>query len=720
MPQLEQLAEARSDHGIRLVDHRGQPYVAGDGFRLYNPLDPQVQAAIADTVQMVVDRYAHHESFGGLCFELGPNTFAQLPGLNWGFDGVTVQRFVRDTPTSQQPKSDQELIASLREGPLRERWLAWRSAQITALYQNVAARLAASRPDARLYLATAKLLEAPVMQEVYQPVLRPRKKLDQALREMGLDLQALAQDERIHISRPYYDLAGSPLLRQASALELAASVETDRRFRAGAQRSAQAFNRHRRVTWTEPTVESAEPAAAKSARVGTSFSGAARRARLIESLAALDAEVLLDGSATGGTAMADQVQRQLRVFSHLPAERFEIVPARAQVESATATSSGPIVVRQLSRADRTTVYAVNVAPWPVQATVRVAAPAGTRLRPVCSACPPSQWQSLEKDYLWEFELAPYDLQAAVISSGQARVTDVATELPVDVGPMLQSKLAELVVRVGQLKDPVPLARLANAGFESVVASTTSTGADFDGWEVSAGEGSSVQPDSTVHRSGKTSMRIYSGGPVTWARSARFAPPKTGRLAVHVWVRNETDQPLPPLRLAIEGRLREQPYYRYAKITEVARPVAGSLAEWQPFVLHVDDLPSLDLEYLQVRFDLMGAGVVWLDDVAVYGMEFTRAEHHELSRIIATADLQLREGRVTECVKSLQRYWPRLLAEQFPVRPEWRPTKKWQRPCRKTSRNHRWRKSANSCPASGGYTNDTSSHRLPYLRKLQCL
>jgi hypothetical protein len=123
-----------------------------------------------------------------------------------------------------------------------------------------------------------------------------------------------------------------------------------------------------------------------------------------------------------------------------------------------------------------------------------------------------------------------------------------------------------------------------------------------------------------------------------------------------------------LRLAIEGRLREQPYYRYAKITEVARPVAGSLAEWQPFVLHVDDLPSLDLEYLQVRFDLMGAGVVWLDDVAVYGMEFTRAEHHELSRIIATADLQLREGRVTECVKSLQRYWPRLLAEQFPVPP----------------------------------------------------
>jgi hypothetical protein len=291
------------------------------------------------------------------------------------------------------------------------------------------------------------------------------------------------------------------------------------------------------------------------------------------------------------------------------------------------------------------------------------------MRPVCDACPPSQWQATERDYLWQFELAPYDLQAAVISSGQARVTDVATELPVGVGPMLQSKLAELVVRAGQLKEPVPLARLANAGFESVIASGTVTGPDLVAWEVAAGEGSSVQPDSTVHRTGKTSMKINSAGPVTWARSARFAPPKTGRLSVQVWVRSETAQPVPPLRLAIEGRLREQPYYRYAAITEVTSPASGNLpAEWKPFVLHVDDLPSLDLEYLQVRFDLMGAGTVWLDDVAIYGMSFTRAEHHELSRIIAAADLQLREGRVTDCVKTLQRFWPRMLAEQFPAQP----------------------------------------------------
>ena len=36
--------------------------------------------------------------------------------------------------------------------------------------------------------------------------------------------------------------------------------------------------------------------------------------------------------------------------------------------------------------------------------------------------------------------------------------------------------------------------------------------------------------------------------------------------------------------------------------------------------------------------------------------------------LTEADLQLREGRVTECVKTLQRYWPRLLVEQFPAEP----------------------------------------------------
>jgi hypothetical protein len=671
IPQLERLAAAQPDAGIRLVDRQGQPFVSEEGFALYNPLEPEVQATIASVVQIVIDRYAHHESFAGICLELGPQTFVQLPGSNWGFDRATIERFSTQSQLSFADLSDDELRRSLREGALRERWDVWRASQITAMYQKIAGRLVRSRSDARLYLATAKLIDSQAMHEVYHPVLRPRKKFDQAMLEMGLDFVKLSADQRIRISRPYCDVASSPLLRQADALELAASEETDRRYRQSGERAVQAFTRNRRVKWSEPGADAAASQVLHSARVATSVSGAGRRARLMESLAALDANVLIDGSDVGSTALADQVQRQMRIFSHLPAEPFEIVPAEKETtETADVPGAGPLVVRQHSHADRTFVYAVNVSAWPIEATIRVAAPDGTRLRPLCDACPPSEWNATKSEFLWHFKLDPYGLQAAVLSGDSPRVTDVQTEIPLGIGPMLQAKLAELVVRVGQLKQPPPLSRLVNAGFESVGGAAAAVPSTIDGWESSVAEGSSVQPDLTVRRKGNTSMRLASVAPVTWARSRRFAPPKTGRISVQVWVRSTAGESVPPLRLAIEGRLRDQPYYRYASIKDAEKGTSADTAtgEWKLFVLHVDDLPSLDLDYLQVRFDLMGQGTVWLDDVSVYGASFTREEHHELSRIIAAADLQLREGRITACAKTLQRYWPRLLAEQFPMEP----------------------------------------------------
>jgi hypothetical protein len=117
-------------------------------------------------------------------------------------------------------------------------------------------------------------------------------------------------------------------------------------------------------------------------------------------------------------------------------------------------------------------------------------------------------------------------------------------------------------------------------------------------------------------------------------------------------------------LAIEGRLGNEPYYRYAEIAERGDNIR--LDEWSPVELHVDDLPSHELDYLQVRFDMMGEGSVWLDDVAVFGMSFTRSEHHELTRVVGLADWHLREERLIECARTLSRFWPRfLLDEQAP-------------------------------------------------------
>jgi hypothetical protein len=152
------------------------------------------------------------------------------------------------------------------------------------------------------------------------------------------------------------------------------------------------------------------------------------------------------------------------------------------------------------------------------------------------------------------------------------------------------------------------------------------------------------------------LRLESRTDVVTLHSDPFAAPITGRLSMHVWLRWPAEGAPPSLRLAVEGQLNGQPYYRFASV----EPTPDVQEDWAPFVLHIDDLPDDGLTDLRVRFDLMGAGTIWLDDVELYDLSFTRSEQRETSKVIALADLQLREGRLTDCWYTLDRFWPRYL------------------------------------------------------------
>jgi hypothetical protein len=81
---------------------------------------------------------------------------------------------------------------------------------------------------------------------------------------------------------------------------------------------------------------------------------------------------------------------------------------------------------------------------------------------------------------------------------------------------------------------------------------------------------------------------------------------------------------------------------------------------------VDDLPLEGLTQLRVRFDLMGPGEVWVDDVQVYSLAFSRSEMVELSKLIALADVKLQQREIGDCLRLLEGYWPRFLAENVPL------------------------------------------------------
>ena len=212
--------------------------------------------------------------------------------------------------------------------------------------------------------------------------------------------------------------------------------------------------------------------------------------------------------------------------------------------------------------------------------------------------------------------------------------------------------------------------MANAGFEKAPA----RGGQIPDWAVTAHKGVSIQLDKTQKHGGRQSVRIASTGPVACLGSRPLAVPNTGRLAISVWLRTTDAARQPPLRLALEGKLygRDYDYYSFASVglaTGNGEPAKPIFPEWGQYVVQVNNLPLEGLTDIRVRFDLMGPGEVWVDDVQVFCLAFNRAEMVELSKIITLADVKLQNGQIGDCVHLLEGYWPQFLDENVPLPPD---------------------------------------------------
>jgi hypothetical protein len=210
-----------------------------------------------------------------------------------------------------------------------------------------------------------------------------------------------------------------------------------------------------------------------------------------------------------------------------------------------------------------------------------------------------------------------------------------------------------------LGDPPILDVLQNAGFEQPLSDE----GQIPGWAVSTESGVSVSIDATCGHGGSQSVKLMSSGPVATLISRPFAPPKTGRLTMLLWLRGNAATP-PPLRIALVGRYQGRDFSRFVHLAhppgDHQQPV-GLTPDWKPFPpVLVNDLPLDGLSQLQVRFDLLGPGEVWIDDVELCDLVFTYQERVGLFKMIAPAQVKLSEGKVSQCLDLLESYWPRFL------------------------------------------------------------
>ncbi|MGA2068516.1 MAG: family 10 glycosylhydrolase [Thermoguttaceae bacterium] len=672
LPALEALARrsAEERQGLEWIGPDGTSWTQTYGTRrglapYYNLLDPRVQDAVLDVVRELVARYARHPAFAGLALRLSAYGYAQLPGPEWGLDDATIARFVRETGLAvpgEGPGRFAARSAFLLSDAHRDRWLGWRAAQCYRFYRRVRDVLAAVRPDVPLYLAGAEMFAGPELSAALRPALPPRATLADALLAAGIDPRHYQEDHGIVLLRPERIVPGSKLAAQAAELELRQMAEADYYFH-GLPRPGSLFF-HPPQEAHIPSFDQKSPFKSSFAWLVTETvpSGAQNRRRFVHALAAMDSQILVDGGWLLPLGQEESLQGMAATYRRLPPVRFAAADAEGR-----PPGSQPVTLRWASTGGRTYLYVVNDAPFGTLVRVPLDASPECALRELSGLRRVAPLTRDADGAAWVVDLEPYDLAAIELSQPDVKVGPPQVTVPAAVPAVLEQRIRELGVRAAALRSPPLLRVLENPGFETA----PTTAEPVPGWAISRRLGANIRTDPAQAHGGSRSARISSDGPIACLVSRPFEPPSTGRLSILVWLRTAGAARQPPLRLAIEGKLCGRDYYRFTAVGQPAaagQPPVPIAAAWGCYIFQVDDLPLEGLSQLRVRFDLMGQGDVWVDDVQLFDLALSETELRALYKLITMASVTLQNGHVGDCMRLLEGYWPRFLLEHVPLAP----------------------------------------------------
>jgi hypothetical protein len=654
LPELEALkrtggAEAE---GLEWIGADGRPMSAsakspGVSPR-YNLLDPRVQQAMFNVAHELIRRYAAHESFGGLALAISPESYAQLPGDEWGLDDQTIARFESQTGT-QVPGTGGERFAARAKflaGPGREAWQRWRSNVVAAFHRQLEQELAAARPGAKLYLAGTTLLEDRQLQLRNRPSVQRRVRLDATLAQKGLNLTDYTGQSGIAVLRPQLVRPATGAMAAADS-ELYQSRELDQLFTSAGQRAALFYHDPQKARVAGFDAQSPFGAANTYTWLVSQMSpsGDRNRRRFVHSLAVGDTAQMFDGGWMLPLGQEESLRSLISVYRQLPKAPFATVPGEFQ----------PVTIRTLHQAGHTYFYLVNDSPWPASVTVELDTDARSRLERLGSSPGGAALEDSAGTAVWKVDLPPYDLAAARIASPQPiEVLAAHVQLPPGVRETLERRVQDLVARVRALGNPL----LENAGFDLPLAA-----GQIPGWTAQVPADGRVLVDSRTKHAGTRSVMLASQGSPVSLISAPFTPPPAGRLTVEVWLRTATADAQPSLRISVEGETSSGRVNPQGVIERVGA-AAAKPGDWVHYNFPVENLPTTGLGAVRVKFELMTAGEVWLDDANV--RVFSGPELLELSKINSLASLHLERGQYADCTRLLEGYWPQFLVANIPL------------------------------------------------------
>lgn len=419
----------------------GQPYHGGP---IFNPLHPEVQAAVIGVVSEIATRYAPYPAFKGVSFNMWHSTMVWFASLHAGYDDYTVGLFEKETGVKVPVKGELPDRFSRRYQYLmhtaRPLWTAWRSRKLHQFHGRIRDAVVAARPDLRLTftmwnettvpqlfgsLSAAHQLHARLntvalwREGGFDPALyanEPNIEVDLTLdpgRDRGWDTEgALAPIERSNMFRDHDFLDGETLdamhgMRRPGAFIFNCWVEAWGEHKWFPCEPGDAQAKALAVMDGKPAegifrLNSIYPKDGfwwdSQLRITHAFqAGAHFLEHYAHALAEFDACRITRGGLFLDKAHCEEIRRFALAYRALPREKFATVGA----------STDPVAVRTLVHGGRRYLYLVNRESYPV--AVRVAFDRPARLSDLCSHEP------IDAGREWSLTLDAYQLRSLTLA-----------------------------------------------------------------------------------------------------------------------------------------------------------------------------------------------------------------------------------------------------------------------------------------------------------------
>jgi hypothetical protein len=162
-------------------------------------------------------------------------------------------------------------------------------------------------------------------------------------------------------------------------------------------------------------------------------------------------------------------------------------------------------------------------------------------------------------------------------------------------------------------------------------------------------GAAAELDPSRPHTGRASLRLTAQAPPAGVLSEGFAPNAQASLTVQAWFR--AARPGARARVWIEGQAAGKPFVRQS---ELAVPT-----DWAALAVRASELPPGGLDTVRLRFELLTAGDLWLDDVTVTGDAATEPERLFAKRALIAALHAYRERRYADFARLASSRWARL-------------------------------------------------------------